>query len=595
MANRSGQGPSLPRVNRNSLPVAAVPPVQIRADTAVANGMFSIGDMLRNMSGRIEQRLDVMADIEGRKAGTAAGLGETLPQLMDDATIRGRAYNIAAKDAAITRIDTQSRLYLSELESKHTANPGAFRQKADAYLNGQLTELAQFDPALAQRYENDFRLRADGASRRLEGQAQAVARDRMLEDALRLQQSAAGDIAQDAAGLFTAGPEAVQQGISRMMTSAVRMTDVASQIGPDGMPLFSARERLAFEQKAEETVASHVALAWMDQQENVLDAWDAWRSGAAKIAIGDGAGGKVDMPLRDMLGARAYQMAEGAFMERLRGQLTLEAQVNTARERVFKETSDGIYADLSVLAQGGTLQLQAVEDARGQLETERYLTLRKIAVGGFPEVSDGVTYTRLATADLDGEDIRADLRAAADKLTRDDFMRLYERNHERLQQGRRDPVTQGREYVSKSLGSMASEIGFVQSLMIAEAEAEYAQEIEKAAAENKDGRALSLSQTLEISRAVTERYSVINADQALYLLELPKGITNTERLSRDFNSQRMMEIIKNTESDFLKKHKNDVEKMEADPEYRKEMKLLKKHLDIINYKEQYTVDERKRK
>lgn len=583
MANRTGQGTNLPTLNRSSLPVAGVSPVPVAADSGVARGLFSIGGLLREMSGRIEQRLDVQAEVEGRKEGTQAGMADKLPQLKDDTTIRGRAYNNAARDAAITRIDMKSRLYLSELESKNTANPGGFKQKADGYLSGVLTELAQFDPALAQRYEADFRLRSDGVARRLEAQAQAVARDRMLEDALRLQQAAVGDIAQDASGLFDGNPEDVKNGIARMMTGAVRMVDVANQIGPDGMPLFSARERLAFEQKAEATVAEQVAISWMSKQENVLDAWGAWKKGEASIAVADGQGGKLDMPLRELLGERGYQLAEGAFVERLRGQLALDAQVDSARERIFKKNSDETFGDLSVLAQSGGLTLQAVEDARAQLEPDRYLTLRKIAVGGFPEVSDGATYTRLATADLDGQDIRADLREAATRLTRADYMELYQRNYTRLQRGQPDPVSEGRDFVGNSLGRLSTEIGFAQSMSIPKAEAEYAQRIQSFV--QAEGRTPLLSETLEIGRDVVRRYSVMDTETTLGNLPLPMALSPAQKFSRDLSAKDIETAAQRTTEIFSKKHGGDPAKLENDEIYIREMQLLRDYHQLLMTKE----------
>ncbi|MDP2206981.1 MAG: hypothetical protein Q8K65_11825 [Alphaproteobacteria bacterium] len=583
MANRTGQGTNLPTLNRSSLPVAGLQPVRIAADTGSAQALFSIGGLLREMSGRIEERLDVQAEVEGRREGTLAGQQETLPQLLDDTTIRGRAFNASAKDAAITRIDMQSRLYLSEIESKNTANPGGFRAKADSYMKGVLSQLATFDPALGQRYEADFSLRADGAARRLEAQAQAVARDRMLENALRLQQAATADIAQDAAGLFDAGPENVQAGITRMMTGAVRMVDVASQIGPDGMPLFSARERLAFEQKAEAAVAEQVAMAWMGRQENVLDAWGAWKSGAATIEVADGNGGKATIPLRQLLGERGYQLAEGAFVERLRGQLALDAQIDSARDRAFKKNSDEAFADLSVLAQSGGLTLQSVEDARAQLEPDRYLTLRKVAVGGFPEVSDGATYTRLATADLDGQDIRAELREAATRLTRGDYMELHQRNYKRLERGQTDPVSEGRDFVGNSLGRLSTEIGFAQSMSIPKAEAEYAQRVQ--AFVQAEGRAPVLSETLEIGRDIVRRYSVMDTETALVNLPLPITMTPAQKFNRNLSAKDIETAVQRTNEMFLKKHGGDPARLEADDIYLREMQLLRDYHQLLILKE----------
>lgn len=590
MANDSGNSMQLQKLGRQSLPLANTPVIQAGADLGAARSLFSIGDVLRHMSGRIEERLDVQAEVEGRAAGTAAGQQGTLPPLMDDGTIRGRAFNASAKDAAITRIDLQSRLRLSEIEAENGANPQGFRTKADAYLQGVMGELAPFDPALAQRYEADFRLRADGAQRRLEREAQAVARDRMLEDALRLQQAAAGDIAQDASNLFDGGPEGVQEGIARMMTGAVRLVDVANQIGPDGQPLFSARERIAFEQKAEATVAEQVALGWMGRQENILDAWQAWKKGEASIAVADAAGNKADVPLRTLLGERAYQMAEGAFMERLRGQLALDAQIDGARDRAFKQTSDEVSAEYARRAQDGQLTLQMVEDARGHLESEEYVKLRALAKAGGATVSDGGTLAALKVADVNGENIKGQLLTALQdqKISVTDFNKLYDDNSKRLQTGLRDPVSAGRDTISNSVRQVLSVTGLNEAPQIAvagaQAEADY--EIMVARFQAKNGYPPNREEAQAIASQVLRHVMPASLQTVLDATPAPMYLQRDINAAGRITPEQFEAAGTETARRFMQKHNGNASAVQADPEYQQEMKRLqdlKKNMSLQEF------------
>jgi hypothetical protein len=585
VANESGRGVNLPQVSRNTGQLASIPQVRVATADGIGKSLFSIGNMLGNITKTMEDRLDVKAQVDAGRAGTLAGMDEKLPQLQDETTIKGRAFNMAARESAITRMDMAGREQLKQLEDKFKTNPKKYQEESDSWLNGVNSELMRFDPKLAQRYEADFTARRDAHMSRIEGRHEAIVRDQQLEGALRMNMAATDEIAEQAQGLFSGDPQAVTKGIERMTSNAARLVDVSRQIGPDGQYLFTAQQRIAFERKAEETVSEQVALAWMAKQPDVLTAWDAWNKGEAKIDIADDAGNRATVPLRDMLGPKNYQKAQGAFMEQLRQTLSLNAQVDAARERDFKRGSDTIYTDLTVLAQEGKLSLSAVEQARTQLEPEKYTALRALARGGGAAVSDGNTLTRLQIADLNGEDIRSQLQTAFNlgDVSRDDFLKLFERNNTRLQDGRQDAITAGRDYVGNSLGRLAKDLGFAQSLSIPRAEAEYQMRIEGFV--QKEERQPTLSEALTIGQEVTRRYSFIDATTSITSLPLPKYMTPAEKLGSGLNEQKIQEVGKRTRAEFLKRNGGNVDRLRADPAYLEEMRLLKDYSDFLKVRD----------
>jgi hypothetical protein len=587
VANRTGQTQGIPVLSRDIRVSGATPVVSYaRASAAAQNAgqpSFALAQLMRDISGRFEDRLDIQAQADGLRQGTIEGAKDQLPQLQDETTIRGRAFNAAARDSVLIRIDMQGRKTLSDLEEKNQTDAGTFRKNADAFLKGHADALRQFDPAVAQQFEAEYSLRADAAEGRIQERHRAIVRDRQIEQSLRYQIALQDELGQDAASLFSGDAKNAQATFARMIANAAKMADTASQIGPDGQPLFSARERVSAERAAQQEVARQVGLSWMRSQPDTLQAFKDWQDGKAYIPMQGEDGIVREVNLKDMLGENGYQMAGKEFAEDLRSEISLQNQIETAQDRAFKDQSDALYADLSVAAQNGSLTLKQVDDARRTLEPDRYITLREIAKGGFATVSDGTELTRLMDLDADGVDISADLRAAKSKLTQGDFVTLYNRNTGRVNQGVKDPIQTGRDYLTKGLGALSKEIGLAQSASIGGADAEY--DIEISAFVEKNKRQPTYTEARDIAENVRARYSVLNLEDSLLSLPLPRAMTQAEKLSRDLSPQVITEKVRATNDAYLKKHNGNQALRNADPEYLREIKLLKQYSDLLQLKE----------
>lgn len=587
MVNRTGSGSQIPDIQRGSVPAQAFPRIQPSSAVAGAGDVEAqllnqSAQVLAGVSERLEQRLDIQAEIQARNEGVIAG-NSGVPERRDDSTIRGRAFNISARDAALTRLDLNARQRLSALEEQHSANPIAFSAQATDYLNGNLRSLRQFDPEAALEFENRFSAHQQAAEKRIATRERQILADRQLEDALRLQSALQENMAASAADLFSDDPELAGTAYRRMIQDSAVLVDAAHQIGPDGTPLFNARQRIAFENAAEEMVAQQIGLAWMGRQGDLLTAFDVWRKGEAMIEVADEKGRVQKVGIHDILGPSGTAKVEGVFFEKLRSQLALEAQVDAARERQFKDRSDALFSDLSVLAQDGNLSLNVIEASRGSLEEDRYLTLRAAAKGGGAQVSNGEVLSGLIQRDAAGLDIRGDLRAARKDLTTDDFIKLYDRNSKRLDQGVIDPVRSGRDFVGNSLGKLSSELGFAQSVAIPKAEAEYETRIQQFIEKNE--RQPSHTEALDIGRDVVDRYAATDVEAFIAAAPKPRLMTAAQKVSKKLSSDDMGDIATKTTEFFLKKHNGDVEAMKADDEYQREMMAIDDIQQVLQQKE----------
>lgn len=575
------------RVSRGILPVnfseaSPVSPLAGRSSTLV-------GETLRKISSRMEDRADIHAATEATREGRESGKNG-VPQLRDEATIKGAAFNQAARDAVRTDFDLRARLKMDELEEEHKHDPVGFSAAFSGFSEGHISALReQGYEDIAQDIEGGLSINSRNALRRIEGRAEAIARDRQIENALRMQIKMQSDIEKKAFELFGADPADVPSLMEDLTGSAAKLTETASHIGADGKPLFSARQRIAMEQGASEALGRSIGMAYMQSQPDLLAGYEMFKSGEAKISMIDGDGEAVDINLDDILDPAVKAQVKDAFVKNLRNDLSLRSQIASAQEREFKKQSDALYSDMTVALQDGRLTLNIVEASKASLEPDRYLALRELAKAGGASVSDGRTLARLAVGNANGEDIRDDALGAlrSGLLTNDDFVKYYEDNTSRLNVGTRDAVQTGRDYLTKGLGALSSEIGFAQSTAIGAAQAEYEIEIEKFTGEN--GRQPTTSEARDLAEGLRARYSVLSAEDSLLALPLPRSLTQAEKLSKGLSSGVISDRVKTINSKFLAKHAGDNSARDRDPEYLEEIKLLKQYYDLLKAKEENNV------
>lgn len=588
VVNRTGQGIRAPELERRSSVSAVIPTVQINQQTNVnrraGESALAAGVILNDVNAKIQDRLDIQAEIDGQKQGAIDGQ-EGLPNLKDDATIRGRAYNRSAKDAASVEFDLNSRMMLSELEEKYSSNPVEIKSKGEAYLNGALPKLQNFDPALAQNFEANFRLRQDSVIKRASAKRDAIARDRQMESALRMQLVLNEDLNADAMELVTGDPNQVQSTLSRMTSSAAKLSDISSQIGADGRSLFSARERIAMSQSAQDAVGRSVGAAWMATQEDLLSGYESWKKGEASITVMDEEGFYTDVNMRDLVGSRVYSDVQQNFMEKLKSDITLENQIDGYQDRLFDENADKIFTDLSSLGQDRPLSLNVVEAVKSQLSSDQYLSLRAIAKNQSPTVSDGEVVARLTLQDIEGYDVRDEARAEfeAGNLSNEDFLGIYKNNKSTLTTGTKDPVTVGRTFLAQNLGNLSKELGLAQSATIGQATAEYEIEIGDFAIEKN--RQPTAREARDIAEKISQRFSVMAVDNDISTLPLPKSITQAEKNSKNLNSTNVREKLISASKSYLDKNNGDVVQRDNDPDFIRETILLKKYYDRLIAKE----------
>lgn len=589
MANQTGQSYPIAQLTRQTGLAADSPVVQYATQAPGNIGAFSddaktLSGVLQQLALNVEDRKDLYAADEAARAGALAGDQPGLPQRQDVATIRGKAFNMAAADAVKNRLDLEAHKAIDDYELQHPADPVGFEKKADSFLQGAVIGLQGYDSQLASKYQADFGLQKQNALQRIGERHLTNVYSGQQESAMQLLDKLDQDQSTLSASLFNGSGQDISKIMTQMTANAARQIDVAHSMGATGKPLFTADQRVSIQAGAEETVSSRIGQAWLNTQTDKIAALDKWRKGEAVMGVA-GDKGPLALNLKDILSPTGYAAAEKDFIKSLKSELELKSQINAAQDHDFKKNSDSLYGDLAVVGQQGTLTANMVEAAKSSLEPERYVALSEVARRGGAAVSDGKVMSGLISADANGDNIQQQLIQAYrnGSLSKADYFDLYDRNTARLDKGVQSPVLLGRDKVVNSLGGMSKTLGPLQSVNIAQASAEYAQRIDDFAKTNQ--RQPTTSEAFEISDKVVRRYATIDASTVQATLPKPRYMTMAEKFSPDLTSQDVTKIMARTKAEYLKLHSGNVQQMEADEDYILDAKALAQYLDIARLKD----------
>lgn len=378
MVNRTGQQIRIPRIDpAQPARMGDVPRVQYATNSgetgAGGRALQNLGDVLSHISTRIEDRLDVQASVDAAREGGIAG-SNGVPVRQDDTTIRGRAFNSAARDSLAIQTDLDVRKALTQYETEHMADPAAFRQKANSYLSGRMPGIASFDPVLAKRMEGEFAQRVSSMEGQIRDRQVAIIRDQQMEQATRLQLQVQDDLDADAGRLFSAGAQETQQIMARMMGNAAKIIDTSNTLGPDGRPLFSGSARAQAEYDARRGVSEKIAMAYVQASPNPAQALEDIGNGTAVFDMADDKGNVTKTNLRQIIGDADMDALLPDITEKTLRNLRQAEAIDAARSEEARSNFE--------------LQIAQTDDPAALDKMMRDIDLRREAFGGTMYAND---------------------------------------------------------------------------------------------------------------------------------------------------------------------------------------------------------------
>lgn len=243
---------------------SAIPTIQFSTGRASALANFS--RTLFGLSAQFEDQLDAQAEAEASKEGAIAGLaGNTEEQSYE--TVRGRAYNKAMLETAVTSIDTKAMIGMARLQQQYYDDPVGLERATNDFLGGMSEEVEKFAPGAGASFRARQTARALPAVEQARDTKFKMTRDEA--DALLIEHEAVtlGNIKKNAQGLFSANPaqsSAASMAVAQSFSDYMRTYDAVDPI--TGRPLYSESDKAKARVYIKDKITSEATLSWFDAQ-----------------------------------------------------------------------------------------------------------------------------------------------------------------------------------------------------------------------------------------------------------------------------------------------------------------------------------------
>jgi len=281
----NGGAPVVPALTASQIPTIQYSSGSAQALQSFARDMFS-------MSKQYEDQLDQQVQAEAAVQGSAAGAAGEF-EYQDYGTIRGRAFNLAAREAYATTLDTQAIGRLNDIRGQYWNDPDGQKAATESYINGVASELAKKDPAQAAAFRNRNLTRAMPGIEAAKDTVYALTRDQANAALIQNEVALNAEIKAQSADLFSENPErsrAAAQAIGLVQEQYLQIYQ-AKDPGT-GKPLYSAVEIAKAKREFMDKTMTEASLSWFEEQPDKAAAYLKFSSGDFKIQLNDGAGQK---------------------------------------------------------------------------------------------------------------------------------------------------------------------------------------------------------------------------------------------------------------------------------------------------------------
>lgn len=339
------------RENDLGFTVAPATVPSITLSTGKADGFKAIANTLGEVALLQSDKLDREARLEAAREGTVAGATGTPTLHEDETTIRGQAFNDAARHTYANRIDIAARHKIAELELIHKADPAGFKGAAKGYLAGMAQEIGAVDKAMAAVFAQTYEMRAASSFSKVQAgyNKKVVAEQR--GSTVRLQETLTNEIDSIAENLVSTDINTATTALSNFEASHARLQIAMDQERPDGTPLFTPEDREKALVALEDDFMQGVGRAWSNVQADPVAALDAIRNGEAKVSVlvvdpDTGEAAQKEISITDALDADGEEKLIG-YVNR---QITAASKIESIR---LKRTEEAV-ANLEIGIADGT-------------------------------------------------------------------------------------------------------------------------------------------------------------------------------------------------------------------------------------------------
>lgn len=233
----------------------------------------NISKTMFGLSAQFEDQLDNQAEAEAQKEGALAGLaGDTEERSYE--TIRGRSYNKAMLETAVTSLETRAMLGAQTLQNKYYDNPVALENAMNDYFEGMAKEVEAFAPGSGASFRQRQTVRSISAVEQARDVRFKMTQDEATASLIEYENSVVGQVKKNAAGLFSDNPALSSASSAAVVQTVNEYMQLYNAVDPvTGKPLFSEVDKAKARVHIQDKVMSEATLAWFDAQSDPVSAY----------------------------------------------------------------------------------------------------------------------------------------------------------------------------------------------------------------------------------------------------------------------------------------------------------------------------------
>ena len=313
-------------------------PISINYDTGVGQAFKQTSVTLANIANTLADEADRRSVIQAQREGTQVG-AFGVPNLRDEGTISGEAFNRSAIQSYTNRLELQSRNTLSRIEKEHAADPSGFAAASRSYMKGVSEEIQGVAPWLVPTFQQRYLLQEQAGLAKVSNTYAGLARDSARADVFNLTGLMKRDHEENASTLFSGDINESTGQVSRMLQDIQRIDGAMSQVGPDGLPLFSKLEKEKQLQAMRDNMYVSGVKGYITKNGSSFETVQDLIDGKTEFKIqqfdkdGKPTGETVNVNIRQELSDDKYQ----GLIQYAKSQLVFENQVANAREKEYND------------------------------------------------------------------------------------------------------------------------------------------------------------------------------------------------------------------------------------------------------------------
>lgn len=489
------------------------------------------------------------------------------------------------RDSAVQRynlsIDNEIHQEINRISNDNMGDPMALQASIDGFKKGYLPKILGDDI----KERAGFSIDAISAPHIKRSQDAKQKRDDTELELLTLEninnsKNAISNLVPD---LISSDPETV---VLAGQAAQVHMSNVINSLRrtkSDGTPMFTPEQIFSRTEAARNMMLTQAVRSAVDANPNRLQALSDWRSGRIELALPDENGQLHRMNIRDSLDDETREKIDRDIVSNIKDEISILNSIDSRQEKLFRERSEQVSAEMEIKMQDGTLTMQELELNRNSIDPNIFVDLRKMVLSDDPTTNQAV-FGDIYNRAVGGEDVTELARFSrftSKNLNNNDFKTILQEiksNRDQKASGVIDPVTNARRFVVESLGGLA-ELDAAGSIAIANAKRGFENQLQ--AFQEVNNRLPNQQEAFTLADAVVDEFQIFDSERIIQAQPKPSLLPISEKNVKSLTQERITQLRNDTIEHYMALHNGSKEAIVGDTLYQREMDKIRKMEQVI--------------